>query len=321
MAAATIATVAELAGVSPSTVSRVMTGHPAISEPVRQQVLRACREVHFVPRTRVPTIALIVAEPRQWREVDYVGILVSLLTRQLAARRYAMEVIESDHLDIATQVQMNAAIGIVFDDRIKQLAELPNLPILTINERHVDDGIHSVCTDHYMGGRRATEHLIEYGHRKIAFLEVQRRNWGSRERERGYREALQAANLPTDDDLVFHTSETPLFLILDRVRRAGCTALVNFSADVALEASHVLVNRMGLRIPRDISVVTVAADPATQYLTPPHTVIEEKYLELAALAVDHVIDLIEGRLPPEPPLDLMLDIDLVKRDSVAPPPC
>ncbi|MGB7159573.1 MAG: substrate-binding domain-containing protein [Tepidisphaeraceae bacterium] len=210
-------------------------------------MLVASRSLRFVPRVPHRCIGVITGRFSPALPIGYVSVMTSLISRHLAARQYAVELIDIENLDLAYQAHIEGVIGIVFDKRIVELREIPNLPLLTVNNPMTEHGVHSIRADHYQQAVLATEHLLRFGHRRIGLLQIQRDEWGSRERLRGYRDALNAAGVSEDPTSVQYTIEQPVYDVLTRWVRRGMTGVLNFSEDTSLEVLHFLSNILKLR--------------------------------------------------------------------------
>ncbi len=193
---------------------------------------------------------------------------------------------------------------------------MPSLPIVSINHPMDDSRISSVYADHYQQGLMATRHLVERGHRDIAFLAIQPNEWGSHERLRGYKDALAERDIDPDPELIRYTSVQPAYDVLARWKHRGVTAILNFGEDTCMEVLHILSNVLGLAPGKDISTITLEDVPIGQYLTPPQTVIQQPLEELARIAVDHMIEAAESTQS-FTPIDRCLPTKLIARDSVA----
>lgn len=318
--AASVTAVARRAGVSLGTVSRVMNGAQSVDGDLRRRVLVAAREVGFVQRATRSNLALIAGRHSPTLPVGYTAIMTSLIERLAAKEGFGVEVFEEERFEEVGQSHIVAAIGVVFTDRIVDLLEVPRLPVITINHPLVKRGIHSVYTDHYEQGLLATRHLLERGHRRIAFLADLPEEWGACERLRGYRAAMKAARVAVKPEWVSFTEGRPPHDTVCRWMAQGATALLNFSEDTGPQVLHVLQNVMGLKIGTDISTVTLEDIPFYQYFTPPQTVIRQPLNELAQTAVRLAVELAgecrEG-VRPSAVRDVCLHGQLVVRESVA----
>jgi DNA-binding LacI/PurR family transcriptional regulator len=309
---ASITDVARQARVSLGTVSRVFNQHSTVDPALRRRVHIASRQLGFVPREPHKCIALITGRRSPALPVGYVSVMTSLISQYLAQSRYAVELIDLENLELLYEAHTQGAIGVVFDDRLVQALEIPNLPLLTINSPLLEHHIHSVRADHYQQGLLATEHYIARGHRAIGFLAIQGAEWGARERLRGYKDAMAAAGLEVDPYWIQFSSDQPVYDVLNRWVGRGVTGILNFGEDTSLEVLHILGNVLKLQIGREISVISLEDLPVYQYLTPPQTTV---FQPLAELAVKTMLELCEK--PSRKVVDLCLPARLIERDSVA----
>lgn len=306
-----------MAEVSLGTVSRVVNRYADVNPQLRKRVLLASRRLGFVPKTQHKCIAAVVGRISPFSPVGYVTTMVALITKYLSAHQYKLELIDVNDIDYAYEPHVDAVLGIVFHEELLSLVDIPNLPIMTFNSPMVSHGVHSVCFDHYQQGMLATEYLIKMGHRKIAFLENEKTNWGSMQRLAAYKDALRANGLTVNPELIRYSMDEPLYDILAYIQRRGVTSILNFSEDSCLEALHILTNILGVSVPDDISVITAETLPVFQYLTPPQTVIKQPFEELARVAVDKIVELCRRSGSSEKEIiDIKLRSELVMRDSV-----
>ena len=311
--------VARRAAVSVGTVSRVLNGASDVNAELRRRVLKASRELGYVPKTPVKSIAVVVEEMHPQQPLGYVTTMVMSLIEELANHGYLAEITDAENLNHVRQARVNGVLGVVFDERIVSLREVPRLPIIAINSSMMlEHGIHSVSSDHFQQSRLAVEHLLAKGHRRIAFLETRGENWGSCRRLEGYRTTLEAAGVAVEESLIAYTRNQPVHDALDMLVRKGATALVNFSEDSALEVIHILTNIMRLSIPRDISVVSMEDLPVFNYLSPPHTVVVQPLKKLAQVAVEQMLRFCDRRSGSSGGelVDITLPCSLIERASV-----
>src|SRR5690606_5781072 len=194
----------------------------------------------------------------------------------------------------AYQAHIEGVIGIVFDDRLTRLRQVANLPLLTINHPMAEHGIHSISADHHHQAVLATEHLVQRGHRRIALLQIEPDEWGSRERRRGYLDVLREHGIEPDESLIHFTLQQPVYDVTTRVVRRGAAASLNFTEDATLEVIHLLSHTLGWPIVKDLSMIPLDDLPMYHYLTPPQTTIRQPLEDLARLAVEPMLQLTEA---------------------------
>lgn len=306
--------IANKANVSLGTVSRVMNQVPGVTQEMQRRVLHASRQLGFIPRLERPSIAILTGRHSPAMPVGYVSCLTTLLWRQLADLGYGVEIIDDNHTQAVLQSHARAVIGIVFDQRMHSLLDVPKLPLLTINNPMTQQGIHSICADHHAQAVMAAEHLLEHGHKRVGLLVIQRDEWGASQRIAGFTQTMTQAGITVDPTCIAATSEQPVYDILNRWQRNGITALLNFSEDCSLEVLHILSNVLNLKIGKDISTISLEDLPIYQYLTPPQTTIHQPLEALAKLAVEHIIK--QSEHPTEQIIDITLESQLIQRDSV-----
>ncbi|MFH9062418.1 LacI family DNA-binding transcriptional regulator [Streptomyces coeruleorubidus] len=216
----TMADVAERAGVSTSTVSRTLRGLSTVSPEVRARVEKAARELNFaVSRQaaslvtgRTGTVAVLVPTLDSW----FMGSALSSLAPLLRAAGMQLNVYEIPDLAERTAffehlpARRNADALLVFsfdltDEETARLDDL-GMPVIYVS-RHVA-GRPSVYVDDVAGALHGTRHLLNLGHRRIAFVQTAGASgfsFSSNERLLGYQQALTEAGVPLDDDLVVST--------------------------------------------------------------------------------------------------------------------
>nr|WP_086564189.1 LacI family DNA-binding transcriptional regulator [Streptomyces africanus] len=214
-----MADVAERAGVSPSTVSRTLRGL-SVSTKVRSRVEEAARELNFaisrqassLVTGRTGVMAVLVPTLDSW----FMGAALSSLGPLL--RGAGMELTVYVVPDLAERAAFferlparrnaDALLVFSFDLSEEETARLDDLgmPVIYISQ-HVE-GRPSVYVDDVAGARKATRHLINLGHRRIAFahtVNARGFTFSSRERLVGYQQALTEADIPLDHDLIVTT--------------------------------------------------------------------------------------------------------------------
>jgi LacI family transcriptional regulator len=312
-----ITDVAKSARVSVGTVSRVINRHPKVDPALRRRVQIASRQLGFVPRLQHRCVAVITGRRNPTLPVGYVSVITSLISQYLASARYAVELIDVENLDLLYEAHTQAAIGVVFDERLVDALKIPKLPIITINKPLLKHGIHSLRADHYQQGLVATQHYINRGHKNIGLLVVDITEWGASERLRGYRDAMKKAGIEIDPSWIQPTLLTQPYDVLGRWISRGVTGILSFSEDASLEVLHILSNILNRKIGQDISVISLEDLPIYQYLSPPQTTVMQPLSELARLAVETVLKLCNEDEPYRKVVDMCLPTQLIERDSVA----
>ncbi|MFC5232395.1 LacI family DNA-binding transcriptional regulator [Pseudonocardia zijingensis] len=195
------------------------------------------------------------------------------------------------------------------------------VPVVAVDPHTGGGSVPTVASDNLHGARLATDHLLGLGHRRIGFLGRPPRDLESGpQRERGYRDALDAAGVPFDPQLVLaggygdtdlQNAARTLLTLPDRP-----TAI--FAAnDVSAIATVEVARTLGIDVPGALSVVGFDNVPESALCRPPLTTVEQPLQLMGQRAVEMLVALLAEETPEEP--HVQLPTRLVVRDSTAPP--
>lgn len=329
--------VADRAGVSSSTVSLVLSGkHDAIPEVTRRRVLDATAELGYrrnalaagLRRQTSDTIGfisdLIATTPHAGAMVQgaqdaawKVGKVLLMINTggDPAVEHRAIEAV------LARQVD-----GLVYAAMYHRFIDPPpalhEVPAVLLDARSADLTLSSVAPDEEGGAYAATSHLLDAGHRRIAYLQSASPIPAAEERLRGYRAALAARGLAFDASLVSPgVAEHPggfeaATVLLARPDRP--TALFCFNDRMAAGAVHA-AHRLGLSVPGDLSLVGFDNEElVAPLIEPPLTTVQLPHYEMGRWAVEHLLDAVSGDSAGRPEQH-RIRCPLVVRESVAPP--
>ncbi|MFP3712433.1 LacI family DNA-binding transcriptional regulator [Puerhibacterium sp. TATVAM-FAB25] len=322
--------VAAKAGVSLSTVSRVLTGRTPVSEKLRTKVQAAVDELGYRPNAAAQTLvsgkrSTIAVLARNTARFGYAATLQGVEEAARAAGYVVMiAVIESgDRDDVARAVDMTlsqalaGAIVIEFDSvGVATLEALPDVvPVVAAAgaRRRAGARPHAFLDDE-AGGRAATEYLLGLGHRTVHHIAIPatRRRSG---REWGWRTALEAAGAPVPD--VVHADYSPTSgydAALRLVDDPSVTAILCGNDELAIGAARALSER-GRKIPEEVSVVGFDDQPFAQMWVPALTTVAQDFTDLGRRTFGLLEEWIRtGRRP----ADSAVQPALVIRESTAP---
>jgi LacI family transcriptional regulator, galactose operon repressor len=326
----TIYDVARLAGVSTATVSRALNGTGQIAPATQATIEAAVEELGYRPNTiarslvtkSTHTIALLLPDITnpfyaalvsgiQEAAFDH-GRTMLLCTTEGDAER------EEHYLRLLQAKQVDGALvdGLVLPaDRIATFVE-DGFPIVCL-DRDIDArSIPVVQVDNRMGGRLATKHLIGLGHTRIAHITGAGELGISDERLAGYRDALTAARIEPDFDLVEEgrfTEEGGHDAARSLIERHPDVTAIFAANDLsALGVLNALAEN-GRSVPDDVSVVGFDDLRLAAYTSPPLTTVRQPGVEIARLATEILIGLTEGQ--PAQRMRHLLQPELVLRAS------
>jgi len=331
---ATIVDVAERAGVAVTTVSRVMNHKGQVSEPTRDRVLAAIEELSYrpspaarsLPRGRVHTVAVVVpfvTHPsavarvqgivQGFRDLDMPVSIFDVETPGHQREHFAM-LSSSYRPEGAVIVSLRPA-----GDELEQFHQSGICPVFVDTEV---DGFSSVFIDNHTGGLLATQHLIDLGHRKIAFIgDADSLGFGfdsSMKRHHGYRAALARAGLARRTQLERigeHSREESRVFAMDLLGIPEPPTAIFASSDTQAIGVLEAARDLGIDVPGELSVIGFDGIESTGYLG--LTTVRQPLIEsgqaAAALLRRHI------RNPLCEPTKVQLDLEVVVRTSTAPP--
>jgi len=334
---ATSKDVAELAGVSPTTVSFVLNDREGvnISADTRRRVLAAAEKLGYHPHAsarglaggRAHTLGLVLRQSSEQVAED--ALLAETLrglaaTARAARYRVVVEPLGIDEGSYRDLVRSRGTDGLVIsgprvDDADLEALVRDGAPVV-IQGSVPDLDVPSVDVDNVEAARSATAYLIALGHRVIGCItNAPLQYTAARDRRDGYLEALGDAGLPIDDGLVveanFHAA-SGRSAMAQLLERTDLTA-VFVASDVVAFGAIAAIREARLRVPNDISVVGFDDIPLAAYFDPPLTTVHLPAHDLGRAAGTALLDRINGR-----PVDArtVLPTELVLRSSTAPPP-
>ena len=299
--------IAQEAGVSPSTVSRALHNHPQISTETGERVQRLAQEMGYTPsllaRSLVTqdtaTIGLVItytADPFLSRLVQGVeetarnsGYSVFLSSSYRDYER-ELEVVRSFHERRASGIIIT---GSQIDTEYLDLEDRFPLPIVLINCRTYP---YSVSADKISGAKQAVEHLVQLGHRRIAFVSNAKLST-DRDRQTSYQQVLGKHDIPIDDTLIVEGDG-----MLESGVRAGQkllslpqrpTAIFCFN-DITAMGVLTALREADLQVPRDCSVVGFDDLEISAYLSPPLTTVRQPCYRMGQAAIRMLLQLIRG---------------------------
>ncbi len=325
----TLIDVARLAGVSPSTVSRILNGTAKVSDDKRQAVLAAIDQVHFAPnpmaqalkKGRSMTIGIVVAHFSS----PFFDETLRGVDEALRGTGYA-SVIVSGQADAAAEVERIRLLltrkvdGIILlsacldDEAIASFAR--HRPIVATGRNISIPNCLGFKFNNEYGAWLAVRHLLELGHRRIVFLGGPEGHVDGVERLAGYRRALSEAGIAFDPALVGAGgfNEAGGFEGLERMFAGEVQFSAVFAAnDLSAYGARLCLYRRGIDVPGQVSLAGFDDLPGSAYTTPPLTTVRQPLFEMGHTAAASLLGLINGDA-----VDAALaPIELVLRESTA----
>ncbi len=332
----TINDIALACGTSPSTISKVMNGNDSkISAAKREEIKLAVKRLQYRPAANARGLAL--------RRTSMIGVVTTRLPGMLSFQ-YNMMLINAI-LDESTARKQTLALfngqiwadeeeeQLIFGDGrcdgliILNAASLPglvpallrtSLPFVVVNSGPMPENVNSIDIDDVRAGYEATNHLVERGHRRIAYFHHDQQSAFSLARLEGYKQALAAGGISFDERLVVEGNGVARFAYERAAslmaKDPRITAIFCAHDAIALAAMQGLKD-MGLQIPRDCSIVGVNDIPDAALSVPTLTTVSQDLEVLGTQATRLLLEVIDN--PARTASQVTWPTRLIIRQSVA----
>lgn len=329
--AVTIKDVAALAGVALSSVSRVLSGHPDVSDQMRARVEAASRELNYEPHLLAQSLRSGSTRTVGFVLRDISNPMFAQIARrceqELRAAGYSMILTNSDgdvdaepnNLALMRRRRVDGVIvSLVSETAEKTRDELAGLkvPIVLLDREVQGTTYASVLCDHFSGVKRATEELLMRGHRRIALLTGTLDVRSSRERFRGYRSAFEDADVKIDESLLLaggfdiEYAQAAVMRLLSSAREP--TAIL--TGGVATTAGAMRALRQLRQVPgTDVALVALDEWPLFDVFAPDMASVARDYHEMGTAAAWLMLDMLGGSEPRE----ITIDTVFTPRGSIA----
>lgn len=321
-----LADVARIAGVSVATVSKVVNGRYGVSKDTMARVQGVIDDLGYAGN--------LSAAGLRGQRTNVLGILVGgfepfaaelLKGAWTGAENSGYELLahSGGHGHGWERRSLARLAGTLIDGAVLVTPTVLNtatgVPVVAIDPHYGPSSLPTVDSDNFGGAYTATEHLLDLGHRRIAFLGGRHDLDSGRRREEGFRAAMKAAGIPIDEDLAVETSYEPdlaahaaesMLSLPDRP-----TAIFAANDTTALAAMDVALD-MGLSIPGDLSIVGFDDIPEAVAAPVPLTTVRQPLQAMGAEAMSMLLTMVRGGTCEQ---HVRMDTTLTVRDSTAPP--
>jgi DNA-binding LacI/PurR family transcriptional regulator len=354
--------VARAAGVSRVTVSRVLNDHHNVTDKVRQRVLQAAADLGYISQKSTNSVISVPKTKRPVRVLRNIGFFFASLhghepltgnpfwspvlhgaEQEATAAGIAVTyrsinqwVDQADALPAAVRAASVDGILLVgpATEATVQALQATERPLVLVDNCVPSQRVDAVLSDNFGGGRAAVAHLVELGHRQVAFIggpfrvspppALHQTNsvWSIEQRALGYVTALREAGIEPSERLYEGDNLRPAggYRACQRLLAGGqpFTAIFCANDESAVGAMRAL-HQAGLRVPGDVSVVGFDDIEMAQHLIPPLTTVRVNKEAIGAWAVRRL--LARALQPAAVAATLALHVELIQRETVAAPPC
>lgn len=303
--------VAKYTNVSTATVSRVLSNVANVSDETRNKVLEAINILGYRPnrlasnfrKSSAHTVLALIPDITN----PFFSEVVKGLEKVAAERGYHVLlgdtgnslIIERDLMELVREQVVDGVIlatARVTNEEIQKQGR--DLPIVVACEYFDEVSIPTVSIDNVVASREATQYLIDYGHRRIAFISGRFNILLNRDRIRGYRQALEYNGIPVDESLIQEgdwTMESGMNAMSRLLAMAPLPTAVFAASDEMAVGAMKSLKAKGLRIPDDISVIGFDDISISKMVEPELTTVHQPKLELGEVAIHMLLNIIEGK--------------------------
>ncbi len=328
----TLEDIADMCGVSRSTVSRVINGDLNVSERTRQVVLDVIQKYNFQPNMAARGLAkghtrilgLVIPKGVQAIfEEPFFAMLIKGVSTRCNALDYSVMLwlAEPDYeRRMITKILYNGLVdgvivaSMLMDDTIIDSLQQSKLPFMLIGRHPAHSELSYLDVDNRGGAFQAVTHLLRSGRRRVATITGLQNMIAGIHRYQGYLDALHERDLPVIPELVAEGdfTDTSGYISMQRLLPHKPDAVFAASDTMAMAAMQV-IQKYGLRVPDDIAVVGFDDIPEASRITPTLTTVRQPITRIGAVAAETLIDIIEtgSTLPRQ----MVFPAELVVRNS------
>ena len=302
-----MADVAEAAGVSVATVSKVVNGRYGVSQATLEKVLTVIDDLGYATSLGAQSlrshttnvIGVLVAEFE-----PYSTELLKGVSDAIHGTGYELLAFSGGHRDVPVgweRRSLSRLGGTLIDGAIIVTPTVVNtgsvIPVVAIDPHTGRSGVPTVDADNHAGAVLATEYLLGLGHRRIAHLGGRPDLESARLREQGYRAAMAAAGVPVDEALVRNggyraeSATGPARELLTMPDRPTALFAAN---DLSAIRTMEVARELGLDVPGDLSVVGFDNVPESALASPPLTTVDQPLRAMGATALDLLVRQLQG---------------------------
>lgn len=331
----TLEEIAKQAGVSRSTVSRVMNDHPSVDHETRARVQSVAERLNYQPNVAARSLAagrthilgLVIPMGVSALFTDpYFPLLIQGISSACNANEHSVMLWlaepEYERRMIRQVLQGGLIDGVILasalmDDPMLEALLKRGLPFITVGRLPTDNQVSYVDVDNVNSAREMVAYLLRLGHRQVATISGPINMIAGSDRLQGYRLALRNRGVAPDPALIVEAdfTEEGGYIAMQRLLPRAPEAVFVASDAMAVGALRAL-REAGLRVPDDIAIAGFDDIPFAARTDPPLTTVRQPIQRMGSVAAETLIDMISH--PQPQPRRIILPTELVIRESSGP---
>ncbi|WP_283433821.1 LacI family DNA-binding transcriptional regulator [Neorhodopirellula lusitana] len=325
----TISDIAERAKVSKSTVSRVLNDKSVVNKQTRRTVLEAMESLGYQANVFARGLAsgrsMTVGVVTQKIGSPFFDMMMQGVIQGFSGTGYSPIFVDGQMEDVTEYKVIQTLLGRKVDGLLLLGGDLSHLdlndlrnriPTIVVGKEVPGWDDQCVYVDNVRGAYDATKHLIDFGHRDIAIIRGILHHQDAIRRFEGYSQALAEAGIELDPELVLEgnfTAQSGILAINSLLMRGKSFSAVFCANDMVAYGARLTLQRKGIRVPEDVSLVGFDDQAESAFVTPPLTTVRQPGAEMGAAAASALVSMMEGK-----PFELpVLRAELQRRESVS----
>ena len=294
--------VAKLAGVSPSTVSRVMNGTAKVDEEKMQRVLNAISETGFKPnevaRSLFKKSSRLIGVIAPDIENPFFTEMAKAIEGEAYAQGYRMTLCysenkpekEKESIRMLSRMNADGIILMTNNEEIDAEVEKCDIPLVVVDRRiHAKGELAFVEADHYEGGKLATRHLIQCGCRNIVNISGPQKYSSARDRYRGYVDTCKQYGHKVQNLECEYNFQQGLLVAEEILAKYPAVDGIISCNDMVAISAYKILRRHGYHVPEDVQLIGFDNVALAHLMTPELTTIQQPVAEMGRTAVQCII--------------------------------
>lgn len=329
-----ISDVAKLAGVSTTTVSRVINNVKTVKEVNRQRVMDAVRALKYKPNvsaqrlagSKVNTIGLIMPRFEDMFHSFYAMEILKGTSSMVERHNFdlllrATELLNIDLNSYERTLNITQTAGVLFADvdsnwALVEMLKKEDVPFVVMNNFIEDPNISCVGIENREGTKNLIRYLLGLGHTQIAIIAGDLKNQSARARFYGFSETLEENNIKPDERCIMTgnwTKESARQATLELIKLDKRPTAIFASSDEMAYEVIITLRENNIKVPGDISVAGFDDSPFSTISEVPITTVHQPIYEMARESCEILVNILKE--PKQPPIKKLLNTNLVERAS------
>lgn len=317
--------VAKLAGVSPSTVSRVMNGTANVNDEKRQKVEKVISETGFKPNEAARTLykksAHIIGVIVPNIENPFFNAMAKAIEEEAYNNGYRLTLCNSDNnlekeknsIELLGRMNADGIILLTNQEGLSEEIRQCKIPVVAIDRQvKISNEVACIESNHYMGGRAAMEHLIACGCKNIVNMQAPQDLSSARQRYQGYLDVCKEHGITPCSvpcKYAFQDGLKQTEFLLEKYPKTDGILAAN---DMVAISAYKVLHKMGRRVPEDVQVIGFDNINLSSLVTPEITTVAQPIQEMGTAAVTILLDYLNGKTVEK---RNVFDVELIVRET------